>query len=300
MAGCMLPLDTPMREMVMTDRARKLREFYAELVCASVKQDHPAIARAFGAVPREPFAGPGPWSVMAVLASYVATPDDDPAFLYQDVLLALDRERGINIGMPSAHALWLGSCDIKAGETVVQIGAGTGYYTTILAELVGNAGRVIAYEIDDALAARARVNLAGRPRIELRHRSGVTDGLPEADVIYVCAGAVAPAEAWLDALRPGGRLLFPLAPEGVLGGMLLITRPAEEGTVWPARMVSRAQFIGCAGLQDDQVADRLKQVFARDWEKVRSFRRDGQPDGTCWYAGEGWWLSTKPVDEAAA
>ena len=277
----------------MTDRAKKLREFYAELVCAGVNEDRPEIEQAFRAIPREPFAGPGPWSIMAGMRRYITTPDNDPAFLYRDLLLALDRERGINIGMPSAHAFWLGSCDIRSGETVVQIGAGTGYYTAILAELVGRAGRVIAYEIDDALAARARENLADRPQVELRNRSGVTAGLPEADVIYVCAGAVAPAESWLDALRPGGRLLFPLAPEGVLGGMLLITRPAE-GVIWPARMVSRAQFIGCVGLQDDQTAGRLKQVFAKDWDQVRSFRRGGKPDETCWYAGEGWWLSTEP------
>ena len=282
----------------MTDRAKKLRAFYAELVCATVKQDHPEIGQAFRAVPREPFAGPGPWSMMAGMASYVTTPDDDPAFLYQDLLLALDRERGINIGMPSAHAVWLSSCEIKTGETVVQIGAGTGYYTAILAELVGGAGRVIAYEIDDAMAARAWANLADRSQIELHHQSGVAVGLPEADVIYVCAGAAAPAEAWLDALRSGGRLLFPLAPEGMLGGMLLIRRP-EQGPVWPARMVSRAQFIGCVGLQDDEAAGRLKQVFKEDWGRVRSLRRGGKPDGTCWYAGEGWWLSTEPVGETA-
>ena len=52
----------------------------------------------------EPFAGPGPWWLNEGAHPYVQTPDDDPAFLYQDLLLALDRERGINIGMPSAHA----------------------------------------------------------------------------------------------------------------------------------------------------------------------------------------------------
>lgn len=280
----------------MTDRAKKQREFYAEMVCAAVKQEHPEIEQAFRVVPREPFAGPGPWSIMAGMTRYITTPDDDPAFLYQDLLVVLDRDRGINIGMPSAHAVWLGSCDIKVGETVVQIGAGTGYYTAILAELVGSAGRVIAYEIDDAMAALAQENLADRPQVVLRHQSGVVTGLPEADVIYVCAGAAAPAASWLDTLRPGGRLLFPLAPEGTLGGMLLIQRPAE-GAIWPARMVSRAQFIGCMGLQDDEAASRLKQVFTKDWDQVRSFRRSGQPDETCWYAGEEWWLSTEPAGQ---
>ena len=65
------------------------------------------------------------------------TPDDDPAFLYQNLLVALDRERGINIGEPSAHAFWLGACNIKSAEKVVQVGVGSGYYAAILAHLVG-------------------------------------------------------------------------------------------------------------------------------------------------------------------
>ena len=40
--------------------------------------------------------------------------------------------------------------------------------------------------------------------------------LPPCDVIYVSAAATAPLDNWLDALRPGGRLLFPLTPADVL------------------------------------------------------------------------------------
>jgi protein-L-isoaspartate(D-aspartate) O-methyltransferase len=96
---------------------------------------------------------------------------------------------------------------------------------------------------------------------------------------------------WLDALRPGGRLLFPLAPKGVFGGMLLITRP-EQGSIWPAKFVSRAAFIGCVGLQDEEVGQRLGQAFSKDWDRVRSLRLNGSPDDSCWFAGDGWWLST--------
>jgi protein-L-isoaspartate(D-aspartate) O-methyltransferase len=108
----------------------------------------------------------------------VQTPDDDPAFLYQDLLLALDRERGINIGQPSAHAYWLGACKIQKAETVVQVGAGSGYYTAILAHLVGADGRVYAYEIDEPLWARARENLKDLLQVEIQMRSGVTSDLP--------------------------------------------------------------------------------------------------------------------------
>ncbi|MDA9491066.1 protein-L-isoaspartate O-methyltransferase family protein [Bradyrhizobium sp. CCBAU 11361] len=278
----------------MEDRSAKYRAFYAQLICAAARTADPRIEEAFRTVRREPFAGPGPWSIALGGHPYVVTPDDDPAFLYQNTLLALDSTRGLNIGMPGAHAYWLSGCAVKEGETVIQIGAGSGYYTAILAHLVGPGGRVHAYEIDEHLAGLARANLKDITHADVRDRSGIASDLPKADVIYVCAGAAQPAAEWLDALRPGGRLVFPLAPEGMLGGMLMITRP-DDGVIWPAKFLSRAQFIGCAGLQDADAGRRLADAFARGWESVQSLRREGAPDQTCWFAGEGWWLSTAPA-----
>lgn len=273
------------------DGSEKYRSFYAKLICAAAKLDDPGIEQAFRTVRREPFAGPGPWWLSLGGHPYVQTPDDDPAFLYQDLLVALDHERQINIGEPSCHAYWLGACNIKKAETVVQIGAGSGYYTAILARLVGAKGRVYAYEIDEMLAARARQNLKDLHHVEVRTRSGVASDLPQADLIYVCAGAAQASRMWLDALRPSGRLLFPLAPQGVFGGMLLVTRP-DQGLSWPAKFVSRAAFIGCVGLQDEDAGRRLTEAFSQNWDSVRSFRLDGSPDDSCWFAGDGWWLST--------
>jgi protein-L-isoaspartate(D-aspartate) O-methyltransferase len=275
----------------MEDRSEKLRSFYASLICAAAKVSDARIEQAFRVVHREPFAGPGPWSISSGAQDYVRTPDDDAAFLYQNLLLALDPARNINIGMPSAHAYWVGASEIKEGETVIQIGAGSGYYTAILAELVGASGHVDAYEIDEDLATRARKNLEGWPHVQVWPKSGVATELPRADLIYVCAGAAGPSRTWLEALRPGGRLLFPLAPEGVLGGMLLIRRPRED-SIWPAKFVGRAQFIGCVGLQDKAVGQRLAIAFAKDWQRVQSLRLEDAPDDTCWFAGDGWWLST--------
>ena len=127
--------------------------------------------------------------------------------------------------------------------------------------------------------------------------SGIAPDLPKVDLIYVCAGAAQPAKEWLDALRPGGRLIFPLAPVGVLGGMLLIKRP-DQGAVWPAQFRSRAQFIGCIGLQDEDAGLRLTEAFLNGWERVRSLRLDNAVDDTCWFAGDGWWLSTAEAEPA--
>ena len=278
----------------MEDRSEKLRRFFAQLVCAGLKERDPRIEQAFRTVRREPFAGPGPWSIQAG-RGYETTPDDDPAYLYQDTLVALDRARGINIGQPSAHAFWLDALALKEGESVLQVGAGTGYYTAIIAHLVGAGGRVHAYEIDPGLAARARENLKGLPLVDVQARSGIADNLPKVDAVYVCAGITQPSWAWLDALRPHGRLLFPLQPEGGSGGMLLIERP-DHGPRWPARFVSGATFIACVGQQDADAGGRLGKAYSGDWRSVRSFRTDDAKDDTCWFAGDGWWLSTAAAD----
>jgi protein-L-isoaspartate(D-aspartate) O-methyltransferase len=276
----------------MQNRSENLRTFFARYVATVGGVSGGPIERAFAATPREQFPGPGPWSISVMGVGYVETPDDDLAFLYQDTLVALDAKKGLNIGQPSAHARWLGALRLRAGETVLQVGAGTGYYTAILALLVGDSGRVHAYEIEPDLAARARVNLKAMPQIDVHIRSGISDGLPKADAIYVCAGVTEPSWTWLDALRPDGRLIFPLQGERTLGGMLMITR-AKHGAIWPARFVSRAGFIPCSGLQDAEAGRRLSAAFAAGgFESVRSFRLDEPIDATCWLAGDGWWLST--------
>jgi protein-L-isoaspartate(D-aspartate) O-methyltransferase len=157
----------------MEDRSEKLRTFFASMICSAANVSGSRVEEAFRAIPREPFAGPGPWMLGSGGHPYVKTPDDDPAFLYQNLLVALDSERGVNIGLPGIHALWLGACDFREGQTVVQIGAGSGYYTAVLAHLVGPFGRVCAYEIDETLAARARDNLYHIPQVEVRQCSSV-------------------------------------------------------------------------------------------------------------------------------
>jgi protein-L-isoaspartate(D-aspartate) O-methyltransferase len=279
------------------DRAARLRAFYARFVAHRAGARDPRIEAAFAAIPREPFAGPAPWQILPAgpwsTPGYVATPDDDPAFLYQDVLVAIDPGRGINIGEPSLHARCLDALAPREGEVVLHVGAGSGYYSAILAHLVGAGGQVHAFEVEPDLAARAAANLAAFPQASVHARSGIGAGLPAVDAVYVSAGLTQPERSWMAALRPRGRVLFPLQPEGGYGGMLLAEKPAEASDAWPARFVSRAAFIPCQGAQDSSQGQRVAAAFKGDgWQDVRSLRFGPIPDASCWLRGEGWWLST--------
>jgi protein-L-isoaspartate(D-aspartate) O-methyltransferase len=268
------------------------RTYYAALVAGKGGDGDPRIADAFRTTPRERFVGAGPWTVFTFDRGYIETPSDDPAWLYQDVLVALSPGQGINNGAPSLHARCLGALLPKEGETVLHIGTGTGYYTTILANLVGPSGTVIGYEIDPVLMGKATANLAALSNVEVRGVSGTSGSLPACDAIYVNAGATHPVDCWLDALRPGGRLLFPMTPDPGMGGMLLVTR--LEGSGFAARFVCHAGFIPCQGARDPDMNRLLGETFRRQclWT-VRSLHRGTTPDASCWLAGNGWWLSTE-------
>jgi protein-L-isoaspartate(D-aspartate) O-methyltransferase len=275
------------------ERLEAHRLFFARLITANAGVPAPGgrLAAAFASTPRERFVGSGPWKIPTAIG-YVETPTGDPALLYQDFPVSLKEEGAINTGSPTLHALCLSTLDPKEGETALHIGAGTGYYTAVLARLVGAAGSVRAYEIEPDLAQRAAGCLADLPQVTVHTRSGSEGPLPECDLLYVNAGASAPLDAWLDALRPGGRLLFPLMPAQGAGGMLLITR--GPGDRYEARFLCHAYFFPCAGAYDEETAGKLSQAFRRN-DAVRSLHRGTPPDETCWCSGRGWWLSTAPT-----
>jgi protein-L-isoaspartate(D-aspartate) O-methyltransferase len=277
------------------ERLEAHRIFFANLITATAGVPNSRVTKAFAATPRERFLGPGPWKIFTG-GGYIDTPTDDPAFLYQDVTVALSESSKINNGQPVLHAVGLATLNPQDGETALHIGAGTGYYTAVLAQLTAPTGKVLAYEIEPALAERAAANLAEMENVVVNARSGAEGPLPACNVIYVNAGATAPMDAWLDALLPGGRLLFPLTPDGPggtpgAGGMLLVTRVPPDR--YSARFIMPVMFIPCQGARDDATAKKLAEAFKRgDMHTVRSLRRNTTPDDTCWCAGHGWWLST--------
>ena len=133
---------------------------------------------------------------------------------------------------------------------VTQVGAGGGYYTAILSMLVLPGGKIVAYEIDAALAKAARRNLAPFENASVVHKDAVTAKLPPSDIIYVNAGVVAPPLKWLKALKPGGRLVFPWRPANSIGLAVLATRQPSGFAV---RILGGAWFIPCSGASDEAI-----------------------------------------------
>jgi protein-L-isoaspartate(D-aspartate) O-methyltransferase len=281
----------------MPERSQTLRGDYARRIMRLAGVADPRLEAAFAAVPREDFSGPPPWRVSGGLFG-LSGGNRDMASLYDDVLVAIDASRGINNGQPSLHAAAIAALAIREGETVVQIGAGAGYYTAILARLAGPTGKVFAYEIEADIAERARENLGGYPQVEVRAASGVAEDLPKADAIYVNAAASHPVRAWLDALNPGGRLLFPLHAARSSGAMLLITRPRQESDAWPAKLTSGVVFIACEGAQDPEIGRRLDEAFRRGGaHRVRWLRFGPAAADHVWLQGDGWALTTEPAEQ---
>jgi len=279
------------------------RRWFAEELRHVARVRSRAVIEAFANVPREHFAGPGPWRLLSpwYLNDYWTTEDTDPRHLYHDVLIAIDETRRLNNGQPSLWAFLYDQLGLATGEHVVHIGIGTGYYTAILAEIVGPGGQVTAVEIDAGLAERARANLAHMwPWANVVTADGFAFR-PErsADAIIVNAGVTELSLAWLDSLAVGnGRLLVPLTARNRAGAYFQITTHRHDETQrYAARHVCRVGIIDCVGGRTTHAEKAVAAAFSMPEliPAIRSLRRaPEQPDDTCWLAGDDWWLSTAP------
>src|SRR3984893_13231410 len=185
---------------------RIIRAAYAKQILAAAWVDNARLEAALSATRREDFLGAGPWWILRRFRDYITTPDADPVYLYTDDLVGILPERHLNNGQPSLHAHLIHQASPAAGEHVVHIGPGTGYYTAILAHLAGSSGRVTGIGYEPEIGARAKANLKGDPNVEIIKGDGTLVSFDQADVIYVNAGCTRPAQNWLDRLAHCGRL----------------------------------------------------------------------------------------------
>ncbi|WP_159718298.1 protein-L-isoaspartate O-methyltransferase family protein [Geminicoccus flavidas] len=274
----------------------EIRAFHAKMMAVASRSADPRLERAFELVPREAFLPPGPWQVM-VNHTYIETPTADPVHLYQNILVALDPAKGINNGEPFLHAAWLGAVAPMNGDIICHIGAGSGYYTALLATLTLPDGRVHAFEIDENLAAQARTNLVPFEIASVTQGDATTLPLPAADLIYVNAGIAVPPISWLQALRPGGRMIFPWRPHEKVGLAIMMTR---TGTGFAVKPLMPAWFIPCIGASD--LDDCTRIPTGSEARAVRSawLSADRSPDDSAVAIYRHVWFSTAVADPAAA
>lgn len=163
-----------------------------------------AVAEAMASVPRHLFL-PG---------STVETAYADEAV----VTKVVDGVPVSSASQPSMVAIMLEQLELRPGQRVLEIGAGTGYNAALMARLVGPAGSVVAVDIDEDLVEQAAANLvatgiSGVGLVVGDGAHGHPAGAPY-DRIVLTVGSADVRPEWVAQLAPGGRLLLPLRVRG--------------------------------------------------------------------------------------
>ena len=273
--------------------------FAEDLRVAAPVVDNGAVVTAFATVPREQFLGPGPWRIHPRLLDappYLST-TDHPREVYHDVLVSIDEERDLNNGQPSLWAFVFDRLHLQKGQTVLQVGAGVGYFTAILAHLVGGEGKVIAYEIDPQLSEKARKNLQEYQQVEILCGDAVkSESLPKLDRVVAFAGVTHPPKVWLTSLADGGRMMLPLTASDRRGFMMLLERDGDKNSISSlgpcgfyhcesARKTSEGTALRATLDADGRSLDQLDQLFTTPADDTSS---------NVWFAGEDFWISKRP------
>jgi protein-L-isoaspartate(D-aspartate) O-methyltransferase len=171
-------------------------------------RDH-HVLEAMRRVPREAFVEPG-----------------FEEFAYEDGPLPIGE--GQTISQPYIVALMIEAAEVKPGDSVLEVGAGSGYAAAVMSQI---ADRVHTIERHPSLAdaARGRFKSLGYDNIDLRVGDG-TLGWPEAapfNAILVAAGGPEAPQALKEQLAIGGRLVIPVGEAVRSQTLLKITRTGE-------------------------------------------------------------------------
>lgn len=185
-----------------------------------------------------------------VLAAMAAVPRE--LFVPEELRAGADDDRALPIGFgqtisqPFMVATIAEALELRGGERVLDVGAGSGYQAAVLAEL---AAEVVAIERLPELAERARANLeaAGYGGVAVVVGDGSL-GVPARapfDAIAVAAAAPEIPEALVAQLAPGGRLAVPVGERR--GQWLEVVVRGERGT--ERRRTVPCAFVPLVGVQ---------------------------------------------------
>ncbi|MFF7995052.1 protein-L-isoaspartate O-methyltransferase [Kitasatospora xanthocidica] len=218
--------------------------------CGAWPAESPWLPEAFAALPRDRFAPDRLWrwdGRAYVPLDRAVDPGSWADELYSGVYSAavtqLDGGRpSSSLSAPSVVADMLDSLQIAPGHRVWDIGTGQGW-TAALASWRAGPGLVVSTEVDERLAAfaRARLAAAGLDTV-VAVANGTAAGPPggaPVDRIHATYAVEAVPWSWVEAVRPGGRIVYPW---GRLGHVALTV--ADDGRSAQGWVQGLAQFMG--------------------------------------------------------
>lgn len=214
--------------------AEALRAALVETLRARGRLQSPAIAAAFAQVPRHLFV-----------------PDVALEEAYRDTFIATKRQPDGEVisssSQPEIMAIMLEQLDLRPGQRVLEIGAGTGYNAALLARVVGDGGRVTTLDLDEDIVAGARAHLAAAGVTGVRvvcadGWAGCVEAAPF-DRIILTVGAHDISPTWRTQLAPGGRLVLPLGLPAVRASVAF----AERDGILESVSVRHCQFMRLRG-----------------------------------------------------
>jgi protein-L-isoaspartate O-methyltransferase len=137
--------------------------------------------------------------------------------------------------MPSVVVSMLSALDVRPGQSVLEIGTGTGFNAALLAELVGPTGCVTTVELDPQLheEGRSRLAAAGYPQVRCVYGDGTAAVAGPATFDRVIATASAQLGripySWVAQTRPGGLIVTPVRAD-LASGPLVCFEVTAHGT----------------------------------------------------------------------
>ena len=162
-------------------------------------------------------------------------------------------EAGQTISQPYIVALMIGAAGVEPGDSVLEVGAGSGYAAAVLSRI---AARVVGIERQHELAAAARERLArlGYGNVEIVEGDG-TRGWPEAapyDAILAAASGSHIPPALVEQLKTGGAIVMPLGKPGAVQKLVKAVK-RDDGTLQQSDLgpVRFVPLIGEEGWNDD-------------------------------------------------
>ena len=160
-------------------------------------------------------------AALRAVPRHLFVPGVDLELAYANQAIPTKVEDGVPVSsasQPSIVAIMLEQLAVRAGDRVLEIGAGTGYNAALLARLAAPGGRVVAVDIDDDIVDAARLHLeaAGVEDVEVVCGDGALGHLAGApyDRVVATVGIWDIPPAWWEQLAPRGRLVAPIS----LGG----------------------------------------------------------------------------------